>query len=99
MWESLEMRDQGYLTRSVWLGNQRVRTTKGGWKELTEGMFTYDGTAKAGVRQDYAGGVDGDKYYLKNGGFFNENTEFRTVFTRPEGNIKPDVDISILDGL
>lgn len=48
---------QGYLERSVRFGNQWVRTAKGEWKELTEGMFTYDATARAGVRQDYAGGV------------------------------------------
>ena len=49
------------------------------WKELTEGMFTYDATARAGVRQDYAGGVEDNMFFLRNGGFFNDNTEFKSV--------------------
>ena len=36
------MPGQGYLERSVHFGNQWARTAKGEWKELTEGMFTYD---------------------------------------------------------
>ena len=49
-------------------------------------MFTYDATARAGVRQDYAGGVEDNMFFLRNGGFFNDNTEFKSVFTSAERN-------------
>lgn len=88
--------EQGYLERSVRFGNQWARTSKGEWKELTEGMFTYDATARAGVRQDYAGGIVDGSFFLKNGGFFNENTTFKSMFTRPAGGIAPEIDMAKL---
>ncbi len=90
------MPGQGYLERSVHFGNQWARTAKGEWKELTEGMFTYDATARAGVRQDYAGGVEDNMFFLRNGGFFNDNTEFKSVFTRQPNGTAPDVDVTTL---
>lgn len=87
---------QGYLERSVRFGNQWVRTAKGEWKELTEGMFTYDATARAGVRQDYAGGVADNMFFLRNGGFFNDNTEFKSMFIRQPNGTVPEVDVSKL---
>lgn len=82
--------EQGYLGRSVRFGNQWARTAKGEWQELTEGTFTYDATAKAQVRTDYAGGIDGNCFYLKNGGFFNANTALGTSFSRPAQGTAPD---------
>lgn len=87
---------QGYLERRVHFGNQWARTEKGEWKELTEGLFTYDATANAQVRMDYAGGVEGDCFFLKNGGFFNDNTELKSTFTRPAKGNTPDVDVKKL---
>lgn len=90
------MPQQGYLERSVKFGNQWARTAKGEWRELIEGVFTYDATAKAQVRMDYAGGVDGDYFFLKNGGFFNENTELNRIFTRINKNNVPKIEIDKL---
>lgn len=87
---------QGYLSRSVRFGNQWARTAEGEWRELTEGIFTYDATAKAQVRMDYAGGVDGDYFFLKNGGFFNDNTELNSIFTRINRNDIPKIDFEKL---
>lgn len=83
---------QGYLERRVYFKNQWVRTDKGDWFELTEGVFTNDATARAGVRMDYAGGVEEDAFYLKNGGFFNDCTEYKTTFTRRSNGSRPDID-------
>lgn len=91
--------EQGYLSRSVLFGNQWARTAKGEWRELIEGVFTYDATAKAQVRLDYAGGVDGDCFFLKNGGFFNENTELNSIFTRLPKNNQPKIEIEKLPGI
>ncbi|MCD7936340.1 MAG: DUF3472 domain-containing protein, partial [Tannerellaceae bacterium] len=81
---------QGYITRKVNFGNQWVRTAQGEWIELTEAQFTYDATAAAQVRVDYAGGLDGDQFFLKNCGFFNENTEYKQLFTRPAKGMGPN---------
>lgn len=83
--------EQGYLSRSVKFGNQWVRTPQGAWHELTEAVFTYDTTAKAQVRMDYAGGSNGDHFFLKNGGFFNDNTELHSTFTRTNENNVPQI--------
>ncbi|NDV46607.1 DUF3472 domain-containing protein [Paludibacter sp. 221] len=90
----------GYKTRFVEFGNQWARTKNGNWIELTEGTFTYDATAGAGVRLDYQGGIkENNRFYLKNCGFFNQNTEYRSVFQRkPEGN-QPEIDFEMLENL
>ena len=85
---------QGYLGRSVLFSNQWVRTAEGEWIELTEGKFTCDATAGAGVRMDYAGGVKSGAFYLQNGGFFNTPTKYGTVFTRETKSTKPQVDVN-----
>lgn len=87
---------QGWLTRSMRMDNQWVRTSGGEWIELTEGVFTYDATAKARVRMDYAGGLEGDSFYLKNGGFFNQSTELNSSFRRPSRGIAPEIAIDKL---
>lgn len=87
---------QGYLERKVLFTNQWVRTAKGDWNELIEGVFTNDATARAGVRMDYAGGVEGDAFYLKNGGFFNDYTEYKSIFTRQPKGKRPEVDLDTL---
>ncbi|WP_280771228.1 DUF3472 domain-containing protein [Parabacteroides sp. PH5-17] len=88
--------EQGYYFRSVCFKNQWARTSKGEWQELIEGTFTYDATAKSQVRMDYAGGVNGDSFFLKNGGFFNENTDLNSIFTRPIRNNLPKIEIDKL---
>jgi hypothetical protein len=45
---------------------------------------------------DYAGGVHGDAFYLKNCGFFNDYTVRNTVFMRPASGKMPDVDFNTL---
>ena len=56
--------------------DQWYRSKTGKWIEATETTFSYDATAKAGVRLDYSGGYDetSNRFYLKNGGFFSEST-------------------------
>jgi len=87
---------QGYKERKVYFMNQWVRTSKGDWIELIEGVFTNDATARAGVRMDYAGGVEGNAFFLRNGGFFNESTEYQSLFTRQPKGKRPDIDLDTL---
>lgn len=89
--------DQGYIIRKVLFGNQWAITNKGKWIPITEGRFTYDATAAAGVRQDYQGGTEKGCFYLQNCGFFSENTIYRTVFGRTaENDAKPKINLKKL---
>lgn len=86
---------QGYITRCVEFGNQWLRTAKGDWREVTGATFTYDATAGAQMRVDYAGGTtDGGRFYLKNCGFFDDNTPYRSHFERPATGKMPEVKVA-----
>lgn len=83
--------NQGYITRRVEFSNQWACSKEGVWSELTEAMFTYDATARAGARMDYRGGVTGDNFFLQNCGFFNESTPFKSMYTRQPKGVKPNL--------
>ncbi|MBL7472212.1 DUF3472 domain-containing protein [Robertkochia sediminum] len=84
----------GYLTRRGAYGNQWINTTANGWIELTNVKFTYDSTASQGHRLDYAEGGIGNTFYLKNCGFFSENTPYGLTLTRNPSAIPPEIDFS-----
>ena len=90
----------GYLSRRSLHGNQWVRDTTGRWHEVTAARLTGDNTARGRHRLDYAGGVNGDGFFLKNGGFFNDTVKLDQTFTRPAAPIRtPEIDFSKLEGL
>lgn len=87
----------GDKTRKVLFGNQWVVDIGGKWYTLNDALFTGDETAKINYRKDYAGGVQGDRFYLRNCGFFNGFTPLKTSFTKtPSAQKHPDVDFSKL---
>lgn len=86
----------GDKTREVLFGNQWVCDENGNWLELTKAVFTYDNTAAAGYRMDYAGGISGNCFYLKNCGFFNTYTPYKTLFERMDNKRPPQINF---DGL
>ncbi len=90
--------DQGYLTRMVYFGNQWFRSQSGEWIPVTEATFTYDATARAGVRIDYQGGYNPhtNTFYLKNGGFFSDSTGYRSRFHRTATERPPTIDLDAL---
>lgn len=88
--------DQGNLERRVLFGNQWIRDVKGHWISLHKAGFTYDNTAAKGYRKDYAGGVEGDRLYLKNCGFFNQYTLYKSSFERKGDAPAPSVDLDKL---
>lgn len=88
--------EQGNITRKVLFNNQWVCDTNGKWIALTQARFTGDNTAVKGYRMDYAGGVTGGSFYLKNCGFFNHYTPRNIFLKRPQGGRKPAVDLSHL---
>lgn len=95
--------EQGYLTRKVRFSNQWARTSDGRWVRPTQVRFTNDGTAQAGVRLDYRGGLtpDSTACYLQMGGFFNERTAGGTTFRlhTPDGAVPPAIDFEALGRL
>ncbi len=86
----------GYLGRSVQFNNQWARSTSGTWTELVTARFTGDATAANAQRMDYAGGLQGGAFYLRNGGFFSPNVPINQNFTRPASGQAPTVDLSTL---
>ncbi|MDR2038694.1 MAG: DUF3472 domain-containing protein [Bacteroidales bacterium] len=87
----------GWITRKGYYGNQWAYGTDKQWRELTEVTFTYDATARAEKRMDYKGGLDGDKFFMQNCGFFDDNTPLNSKFTRPAKGIAPVIDFDALE--
>lgn len=83
--------EAGNITRKGNFANQWVYTTKNEWTEITKIKFTADATARKGSRMDYAGGVEGNKFYLKNCGFFSETTPIDSYFERTGGGGAPGI--------
>lgn len=86
----------GYLERRVFYDNQWVADAEGNWKELTVAKFTGDDIARRGYRKDFAGGSDLGKFYLRNGGFFNNPTELLSMHSRPSNGRTPEIDFGKL---
>jgi hypothetical protein len=88
--------EQGDKERRVLFGNQWIADGNGNWIELNKAGFTYDNTAAKGYRMDYAGGIENGQFFLKNCGFFDQYTPYRSSFERPRKNTKPDIDFNKL---
>ena len=86
----------GNLTRRGNYANQWVYTAKGEWIELTKARFTADATARKESRMDYSGGAEGDKFFMKNCGFFNETTPINSHFERETTGAAPAINFDAL---
>lgn len=90
----------GQLGRRAWHGNQWARDTEGQWHELTRARFTGDDIANRKYRMDFAAGSEGNRFFLRNCGFFDENVPINQFFERspsPEG--KPEIALDDLEGI
>jgi hypothetical protein len=72
----------GHLTRSAFHGNVWVCDIDGRWHECTVARFSVDATGRGGHRLDFGGGTQDDRFFLRNGGFFNESGRPGESFTR-----------------
>lgn len=86
----------GFMPREVQFGNQWAYTTEDEWLEMDQATFTADVTASQEHRLDYAGGVQEDRFYLRNCGFFNGSTQINSSFSRTSSNGPPNIDFSEL---
>jgi len=93
---------QSYKQRSVIYGNQWIRLASGAWKEITEAKFSCDNTGQMGLRYDIYGKVSTDNkdFVLKSFGFFDEHTEYGTMFQRqPSVDGNPVIDFDALENI
>src|SRR5690606_18957165 len=86
----------GNTSRKANYNNQWIYTTDNEWIELTKAKFTADATARKESRMDYAGGVNGNQFFMKNCGFFNNTTPINSEFTRTSNGVAPNIDFSQL---
>ncbi len=87
----------GNVQREAEFSNQWIRRRDGQWQELTDTRFTGDNTARKSFRMDYAGGLrNGQRFFLRNCGFFDTYTPLNTAFKRPAGNQLPAIRIDAL---
>lgn len=86
----------GNVSREARYNNQWAFDSQKGWIEINRITFSADATARIGYRKDYAGGLKGEDFYLKNCGFFDENVVIKTAFERPLKKGKPQIDFQSL---
>ncbi|WP_268225670.1 DUF3472 domain-containing protein [Sinomicrobium oceani] len=89
--------ETGFKSRKGMYANQWVRDVSGTWHELTRAKFTADATARKEARMDYAGGAEGNAFFMQNCGFFSTNTEIDSYHTREASGVPPAVDLSGLE--
>jgi len=83
--------------RRAWHGNQWVRDTDGEWHEIVDTRLTADDIARRGYRLDFAGGAEGHRFFMSNGGFTNQHTPIGTTFRRePSPTGPPAIDLEVL---
>lgn len=61
--------NMGYLNRKAYFGNAWAYTSKKEWKPVLHTTVTNDDTGHNGVRVDYGGGTEGNRFFLQMGGF------------------------------
>lgn len=88
--------EQGIYTRKVHFANQWVYDTQGKWIPINKATFTFDATARKGYRLDYAGGTEGNRFFLQNCGFFNRYTTYGTQFEVAIPSVAPTIDLEKL---
>lgn len=88
---------RGHLERRGNYGNVWVRDTDARWHACREAVFSVDATGGGKHRLDFTGGSDGENFFLRNCGFFNEQGQPGTTFERVQkSNSPPSIDFDSL---
>ena len=87
---------QGYLSREVNYNTPWVFTTDQRWIPLTQAKFTTDDIGRRQYRLDFLGGIRDNRFFLKNGGFFQGTVLPDTFFDLPVNNQAPSIDFELL---
>lgn len=88
--------DTGYLGRRANYGNQWAIDTGGAWSEITRTRFSVDATGRNQQRLDFAGGSNGNAFFLRNDGFFSDTVLPDQYFDRAPNLTHPEIDFSQL---
>lgn len=85
---------QGDKTRKAFYYNLWVKPVGGAeWLPVSKARLTNDATGHSGIRLDFNGGVDEDRFYLTNGGYFDRSHEIdRSLRLKSSSRTKPTVD-------
>jgi len=87
----------GHAERKAYYHNQWVRDTEGNWHAVERATFTGDATARSRSREDFAGGVEGDQFYLRHCGFFDDSVSLDQTFSYAASNPQPpSIDLDAL---
>ncbi|TWU14981.1 hypothetical protein Pla52o_55180 [Novipirellula galeiformis] len=87
----------GHLQQRVLYGNVRVRGVDTRWYSCTTARFSVDPTGGGRHRLDFAGGVEGEHFYLHNGGFIRQTGKPGETFTRKSSaDERPAIDFDSL---
>lgn len=86
----------GDESRKVLYTNQWVYDTSATWHQISKVRFTADATARKDSRLDYAGGVEGENFFLKNCGFFSDKATIDSYFEKPLSGSAPTIDFESL---
>lgn len=86
----------GDQTRMAVYGNPWVCDTNGVWTAITSAKFTADQTARKRFRLDYAGGTQGNAFFLKNCGFFFPAIAIDSQFNIDKSATPPAIDFAQL---
>lgn len=90
----------GWQERLCHYGNQWVRDIEGNWAAVEQARFTGDDIARRGYRLDFAGGVEGNQFFLRNCGFFDADVPLGSRFTRPANERSaPEIEWEQLEGV
>jgi len=81
----------GYKSRKAFYKNQWVLDTEGNWHSVSEARFTGDAIANSGFRDDFTAGTNGNRFYLRNGGFNSGSVPLETPLKRSVDLESPDI--------
>ena len=81
----------GYKGRKAFYKNQWVLDKEGNWHSVSEARFTGDAIANSGFRDDFTAGTNGNRFYLRNGGFNSGSVPLETPLKRSVDLESPDI--------
>lgn len=84
--------ERGYEGRQAHFGNQWTRTGGAPWTECSSAFYDTDATGSARQRLDFDGGVAGDRFFLRNGGFFSNGAKPNVTLQRAASGVAPTLD-------
>jgi len=87
----------GFIERKAYYQNQWTKGKNSDWKAVSKMTFTGDATAQKGYRLDYSGGTENGRFFLRNCGFFSNNTVLRTKFSHAAPVKPPVIDFATLE--